>query len=257
MRGRSVMNAFFAAPLTLSVELIPLPRLALALLPVIVVFAIFVRQRISLRTYAWAMLRMVTQLLLLGFILVVVFESNTPVVVLAVLAVMLVAASWISLRVSSGDRRRLLPRVLLSVAVGGGLTLIVVTQFVLQLEPWYEPKLMIPFAGMIFSGCMNAVSLALERFEAETSQGVPDESARRRSFEAALIPITNSLFAVGLVSIPGFMTGQVSTGEDPHNAARYQIMVMCMMFGSAGISASLFLALASRHHHVVENSESL
>ena len=53
--------------------------------------------------------------------------------------------------------------------------------------------------------------------------------------------MVNSLLAVGLVSLPGMMMGQILSGIEPHNAARYQIMVMCMIFGSAGISSALFL----------------
>jgi len=62
--------------------------------------------------------------------------------------------------------------------------------------------------------------------------------------KAALIPIINSLFAVGLVSLPGMMTGQILSGISPLIAVRYQIMVMCMIFGAAGISAAAFLLLA-------------
>jgi len=56
-----------------------------------------------------------------------------------------------------------------------------------------------------------------------------------------LIPITNSLFAVGLVSLPGMMTGQILSGISPHVAVRYQIMVMCMIFSAVGLSSYLFL----------------
>lgn len=58
---------------------------------------------------------------------------------------------------------------------------------------------------------------------------------------AALIPIVNTLFAVGLVSLPGLMTGQILSGVSPLIAVRYQVMVMCMVFGAAGLSAALFL----------------
>ena len=57
-----------------------------------------------------------------------------------------------------------------------------------------------------------------------------------------MIPVINSLFAVGLVSLPGMMTGQILSGVSPLVASRYQIMVMCMIFASAGISTALFLA---------------
>ena len=94
---------------------------------------------------------------------------------------------------------------------------------------------------MIFANAMNSVSLAAERLEAETERNVPYDQARNIALRASLTPITNSLFAVGLVSLPGMMTGQILSGVSPLIAVRYQIMVMCMIFGSAGISAACFL----------------
>ena len=103
---------------------------------------------------------------------------------------------------------------------------------------------MVPLAGMIFANSMNAVSLAAERFEAERDRDVGYIEARSTALQASLIPIINSLFAVGLVSLPGMMTGQILSGVSPFIAARYQIVVMCMIFGSAGISSAIYLALA-------------
>jgi putative ABC transport system permease protein len=94
---------------------------------------------------------------------------------------------------------------------------------------------------MIFANAMNSVSLAVERLEAEIDRDVPYEQARIIALRTSLIPITNSLLAVGLVSLPGMMTGQILSGVSPFIAARYQIMVMCMIFGSAGISSAFFL----------------
>jgi len=90
---------------------------------------------------------------------------------------------------------------------------------------------------------MNSISLAGERVTAELSRDVSYNEARSIALQASLIPITNSLLAVGLVSLPGMMTGQILSGVSPLIAARYQIMVMCMTFGSAGLSAAIFLAL--------------
>lgn len=232
--------------LNFAAHLISLERLAIALVPVGVVLLILHSWALTLKTSLQAMFRMLLQLLLLGYTLVYVFETETPWLILLVLTGMLLAASWISLRVSVERRRQLLPKVLLSVAIGGGVTLAVITQGVLQLDPWYTPRTLIPLAGMIFSNCMNSISLAVERFYSETGRGEAYIQARKTGLEAALIPITNSLFAVGLVSIPGMMTGQVLSGVEPLIAARYQIMVMCMMFASSGLSASLCLYLLPR-----------
>jgi putative ABC transport system permease protein len=137
----------------------------------------------------------------------------------------------------------LYPKALLAMLVGGTTTLILVTQGVLNLTPWYLPNYFIPLAGMIFANGMNSVSLAADRLTAEIGRNVDFERARNIAFRASLIPITNSLFAVGLVSIPGMMTGQILSGVSPLIAARYQIMVMCMVFGAAGISSGCFLVL--------------
>ena len=118
-----------------------------------------------------------------------------------------------------------------------------VTQGVLVLKPWYLPQLMVPLAGMIFANSMNSISLAVERLNAEIDRNVSYEEARNIALQASLIPIINSLFAVGLVSLPGMMTGQILSGVSPLIAVRYQIMVMCMIFGSSGISAACFLLL--------------
>ena len=101
---------------------------------------------------------------------------------------------------------------------------------------------MIPLAGMIFANAMTAVSLAAERFNAELAHDTSWNEARVIAFHAAMIPVINSLFAVGLVSLPGMMTGQILSGVSPMIAARYQIVVMCMIFASAGISTAIFLA---------------
>jgi putative ABC transport system permease protein len=198
---------------------------------------------------------MVAQLLLVGYVLVSIFESNTPWVVLAVIAVMVIAASWIALRTISQLRRGLFRIVFASVLVGGGLTLALITQGVLTLDPWYEPSITVPLAGMIFAASMNSISIGAERVFAELKRGRKYDQARTIAMQAGLIPITNSLLAVGLVSLPGFMTGQILSGVSPLIAVRYQVMVMCMVFGAAGLSAGLFLQLLQRHPSLNTNTE--
>lgn len=130
--------------------------------------------------------------------------------------------------------------------IGGGFTLFTVTQGVLTLEQWYMPQVMIPLAGMVFASSMNSVSLVAERFYSEIDLQQPYEKARNTAFQVSMIPTINSLFSVGLVAIPGMMTGQILSGVDPLIAARYQIMVMLMLLGSAGLSAILFLVFIKK-----------
>jgi UDP-glucose/iron transport system permease protein len=184
---------------------------------------------------------MLVQLLLIGYVLSYIFEAHNSLIVIAVLAVMLFSSSWIALRTLKIPRKTLYLKSFLSISLSGSIILILITQIVLDLQPWFLPSYMIPLAGMIYANAMNSVSIAGERLEAEINRNVPYQEARNIALRASLIPITNSLFAVGLVSIPGMMTGQILSGVSPLIAARYQIMVMCMIFGSAGISSALFL----------------
>ena len=226
-----------------TVETISIWHLAIAFVPVVFVVALL---------HVWSkegvqslhgLARMLLQLLVIGYFLTYLFAAESGWIVLTVLTVMALAASWIALRTSPNNRRALYGAALLSIALGGGVTLVVVTQGVLALDPWHAPKYMIPLAGMIFGGSMTAISLATERFETELKGGASYTKARGTAFKTALIPITNSLFAVGLVSLPGMMTGQILSGVSPLIAVRYQIMVMCMMFAAAGLSTACFLVL--------------
>lgn len=190
---------------------------------------------------------MVAQLLLIGYLLVYIFEADVPWIVLAVMTVMVVAASWIALRTNPQLRPALYRYAFASILIGGGVTVALITQLVLTLDPWYEPSFMVPLAGMIFAASMNAVSLAAERVLAELRRGASYLDARRIAMQAGLIPIVNTLFAVGLVSLPGLMTGQILSGVSPLVAVRYQVMVMCMVFGASGLSAAIFLSMLRRH----------
>ncbi|MCD6527251.1 MAG: ABC transporter permease [Desulfuromonas sp.] len=224
-----------------SLHAIPLVKLSLALIPVSVVVYILYRWSSEHGNALYAMLRMVTQLMLIGYLLNYIFESMSATITLLVLCVMVFTASWIALRTVQQRTAALYLKALFALALGGGTTLLLIIVGVLDLQPWYLPRYFIPLAGMIFANAMNSVSLAADRLEAELQHAVDYPAARNIAFRASLIPITNSLFAVGLVSIPGMMTGQILSGVDPLIAARYQIMVMCMIYSSAGISSACFL----------------
>lgn len=224
------------------VKAIPLTNLSLSFLPVLLVLFVMRRWGLAYRNAVYGLFRMLFQLFLVGYVLAFIFLSESSWIIMAVLTVMLMAASWIALREAGMTAdTRLVIRSLLSICLGGVPVLFLVTQGVLGIEPWYSPRYMIPLAGMIFANSMNSVSLAAERLRSEMGHGVDYGKARVTALQASLIPVINSLFAVGLVSLPGMMTGQILSGVEPVIAARYQIMVMCMIFGSAGISAMLFL----------------
>ena len=225
---------------------ISLARLLIATIPVIIVLGFIWRWNLGAPKAFYATGRMFAQLLLIGYILAWIFLRESPWPVMATMSVMLIAASWISFNHCKQLRGALFKYSFISILIGATSILFLMSQGVLQTDPWYNPKVIIPLAGMCFANAMNSISITIERLSSELEHCSYDE-AKRKSFNAGMIPITNSFFAVGLVSIPGMMTGQILSGTDPLIAARYQIMIMCMLFAVSGISILLFLYL-SQHH---------
>jgi putative ABC transport system permease protein len=189
----------------------------------------------------YASARMLLQLLLVGYLLSYVFDSKTSYMTIFIVVVMISAASMITLRNITHKSLEVYRMIFFSIFIGGSVNLFLVLYFVLELDSFDNPRYIIPIAGMLYANCMNAVSLVAERFEKERE--IHDyEIARANSFKASLIPQINSFLAVGLVSLPGMMTGQILSGVDPIVAVRYQIMVMFMVLGSSGISTVLYLS---------------
>ncbi len=223
------------------------------LIPVFIVIVFYMRWTNDKYTIFYALFRMIIQLILIGYVLNYIFDTSSFYLVILVLSVMLVAASIISLRPLQRRDKSLYLYSFISICLGGIFVLFIIVNGVLDLAFWYEPKFLVPIAGMIFANSMNAVSIAAERFESEVSSSSYIE-ARATSYKSALIPIINSLFAVGLVSLPGMMTGQILSGVDLLIAVRYQMMVMLMILGSAGISVAIYLLLLKKRFYNSKNS---
>jgi len=115
-------------------------------------------------------------------------------------------------------------------------------------SPWYDPRYLIPLAGMIIGNSMNGASLAAERLTAEMRERHDEletalclgatarqaaEPALRTAYRAALIPTMNTMAATGIVALPGMMTGQILSGTEPMLAVRYQIAIMCAITASS------------------------
>ncbi|MCB1691228.1 MAG: ABC transporter permease [Pseudomonadales bacterium] len=225
---------------------ITLPQLVIAALPVVPVVVLLVKWQLAWGRAIHALLRMLAQLLLVGYVLTFIFDASDWRLVIGVLGVMAFTASWISVSAASEKRRAIYPAAFASLLLTCGFMIALITQGVLEATPWYDPKVIIPLSGMIFSNAMNGVSLAAERLISELDNSEPFEVARGKALSAALIPVVNGLFAVGLVSLPGMMTGQILSGVSPLIAARYQIVVMCMLFATTGVSSAMFLVLVRR-----------
>ncbi len=188
--------------------------------------------------------RTVMQLLVVGYILAVVFAFRDPWTVLAVLAVMLSIATIVARNRISKKIPQLLPLVGGSILIGTALTLAYTNLLVLQPRTWYEPQYVIPLAGIVLGNAMNAAAIAGERLvstlnnsqleiETHLSLGATPQQAvaqyRKDAIKAGLIPTVNTMMVVGIVTLPGIMTGQLLSGADPLLAAAYQMLIMFML----------------------------
>ncbi len=209
-------------------------------IPVVLIAIVYARWSGKASEVLLSAARMTLQLIAVGYVLVALFENPSPWITATVLVMMVCIASWIALR-PVGHQRSYLKPALIALASSAGLHLFISLVLVIGVESWYEPRIVIPLAGMYFANTMNAISLATERYQAELEEGKPEPKARLTAFQASMIPQINSLLAVGLVSLPGMMTGQILSGVSPLIAVRYQIMIMTMILGSGGCGAALML----------------
>lgn len=214
--------------------------LAWCILPVITVCWVYWRWCGSANDILLAAARMCIQLIAVGYVLVILFNRPSIWLSLLVVSIMLSAATWIAIRPVRHQAEYFRPALIaLGLAVTSHLALSL--SCILKAQPWYQPQLFIPLAGMYFANTMNAISLAAERHYAELLQGHSAEQAKLAAFRAAMIPQINGLLAVGLVALPGMMTGQILSGVSPLIAVRYQIMIMTMTLGASGMGAALML----------------
>lgn len=212
-----------------------------------------------------ASLRMIVQLWLIGFVLEWVFATEQPLVILAMALVMAAVAG-----VAAVNRTR---RRFTGIYWDSLLTILTVSFLItgftvlglLEVEPWWDPQYLIPLLGMLLGNALTGISLALDRF----LEGCTDRRDRlevrlvlgatrweaaqgeiREALRVALIPTVNSMMVMGIVSLPGMMTGQILAGADPADAVRYQILILmmiaaCVSLASFGVVGLAFLRLFS------------
>lgn len=188
--------------------------------------------------------RTVMQLLVVGYVLAAVFALRNPWAVLMVLGVMLAIATIVARNRISKKVPHLLPLVGGSILVSTVLTLAYTSLLVIRPQVWYEPQYVIPLAGIVLGNAMNGAAIVGERLvstlnnsqleiETHLSLGATPQQAiaqyRKDAIRAGLIPTVNTMMVVGIVTLPGIMTGQILAGADPLVAATYQMLVMFML----------------------------
>ncbi|BDQ34601.1 ABC transporter permease [Pseudodesulfovibrio portus] len=243
------------------IEIGPL-QLALCLVFVLLAGITSFRYRLGLeKDLLIGTVRTFAQLFLMGFVLKFVFAVNVGWLVLLIFAVMVAAAVH---TIRGRVKERTIPFVVptfISMIITYSLVSVLVTGVVVGAKPWWTPQYFIPLAGMIVGNSMTAIAICLERLfsdlksrraevEMRLAAGADYREASqdilRGAIMAGMIPSINSLMSVGLVSLPGMMTGQILSGTDPLIAIRYQIVVMLMLVASTSMGALIVTNLARK-----------
>lgn len=212
-----------------------------------------------LRSLIWGTVRTFVQLTLIGYALTYIFAINNVWLIAAVLTIMCLIASKTAVKsvrnVSGYPWGIAFVTLLASTYLVGAI----VTGLIISPEPWYSARVVIPIFGMILGNSMNGIALSLDRLYGEvglraaeveamlTFGATPWEAVQscvRVAIKAGMTPSINSLMVVGLVSLPGMMTGQILGGADPREAVRYQIVVMLMITAAVAIGCLIVAGLS-------------
>ena len=235
-------------------------QVGLAVLLVLVVALISVRQALGLeRDLLVGSVRAIVQLYLVGLVLASVFAAGRWYWVLLLLAAMTAIAT----QAAVARLKKPIPGAheiaATAIGVSSALTLAWTMAVVIRVRPWYEPQYVIPIAGMILGNAMTSAALAGDRLQSDLRARTDEIEARlalgfsareavqpmvRSAVRAAMIPTVSGMMTVGLVQLPGMMTGQILAGSSPLVAIEYQIVVVFMLAVATSTAALLFVRLA-------------
>ncbi len=220
-----------------------------------------------------AAFRTVVQLLLLGLVLEWVFSQRRWEIVAALMASMVINAGIAAVSATQRRYRGIWFSGLVSITLSSVVTTIVVVALVLQVRPLLEPRYAIPLLGMVLGNTLTGVSLCLDRLMTDLAEKRSQvegwlslgatiwEACRphiRDAIRTGMVPILNSMTVVGIVSLPGMMTGQILAGVSPVDAVKYQIVVMFMIASAAslaglGVAMLAFRQLTTRRHQLASD----
>lgn len=237
-------------------------QLALSALLIVVNLALSVALRLGLaQSLLIASLRMVVQLLLIGFVLEWLFTQDNALVVVAIALVMTAIAGVSAVNRTQRRFAGIYWQSLLSVLTASALVTGFAMVGIIRVQPWYDPQYLIPLLGMVLGNTLNGISLGLDRFleglvtqrdQVETLLALGAtrwEAAHqtvREAIRVGMIPTINSMMVMGLVSLPGMMTGQILAGANPIDAVRYQIVIVFMIAAGAALGIFGVVLLAYR-----------
>ena len=235
---------------------------ALASSLMVIVLIVSWRLRLTLtKTLLMAAIRTIVQLSFIGLILAWIFAREQWYEVLLILTTMTLIAGAAAKNRVKRSYKGLFADTLLAVSLSGVLVTGIAILVILRVQPWYTPQFIIPILGLILGNSLTAISLTSNqlieafheqqaRIEMMLSLSASPFEAVHEQIRAAIIngmtPTLNSMLVVGIVSLPGMMTGQILAGADPTQAVRYQIVTMFLICVSSTLGCTISALLIYR-----------
>lgn len=225
---------------------------------VMVVLSIVIKRGIRReREILLASLRMTVQLILTGYVLTFIFNKPNPFITLLIIALMVSYAIFTVFQKFRGQLSPALKKTIAGAMAAGTFSCIFYfILVVVQIDPWYQPQYFIPLAGMMIGNSMTGISLGVKSLiDGMTTQRQLVEDALNlgatpkmathdiinATFDSAIMPSINSMLGMGVISLPGMMTGQILSGTAPTTAVTYQIAIMMGILGSVSLTVILLL----------------
>ncbi len=209
-----------------------------------------------------AVVRMTVQLLLVGFYLEYLFKyDNTALNIAWFFAMTLVATFEIIKRSELNIKRFALP-VFIGMFISMSFSVLFFTFAMLQLSNIFEARYFIPIAGMLMGNSLKNIIVAMNSYYGCVRKNINSfrwylaNGATRRealapfmrdAMRKAFNPLISTTAVMGLISLPGMMTGQILGGSSPSVAIKYQIVLMISFFSSAVLSVVLTFLLSDRY----------
>ncbi len=203
--------------------------------------------------------RMTLQLILTGYVLVYLFNNINPLYTIMIVIIMEIFAIYnIFKRTKTKLSQSLKKIIAISMIFGTLSSLVYFLLVVVNISPWYDPRYFIPIAGMLIGNSMTGISLGVTRLvdgmhnqrhlvESALMLGATPKMAAKEivdnAFDSAILPTINSMVGMGIVFLPGMMTGQILSGTSPVTAIEYQIAIMLGILGSVALTVILFVQL--------------
>lgn len=221
------------------------------------------------KTLLWITLRGGVQLFMLGWLLQWIFTQSSVWVVGGVGLCMVGLASHAAVSRCKHRFRGIYLQSFLSLGLSTLLTLGFGLVAMLRADPWHEPSVVIPLMGMIIGNSLNSIALALDRLlddlvrnraaiETKLSLGATRWEAAHDTLcdavRTGLIPIINLMTVVGVVSLPGTMTGLLMSGMAPLSAVQFQFMTLtlimtCTLIATIMAVLCTYVRFFNRDHH--------